>query len=143
MTTRQLIEERRLIKDEALHEFAADVGDCDPVVVRGGGTQSDVGGSPQSDAQEVQAPTGIVDFRPDEMTVCVRAGTTVAELHATLAEAGQRHRPARRVWSVWFGFVDGRGERSLSGARRLPDSETDISVTRCYNSGMWPPMVNS
>ena len=26
MTTRQLIEERRLIKDEALHEFAADVG---------------------------------------------------------------------------------------------------------------------
>ena len=30
MTTRQLIEERRTIKDEALHEFAADVGDCDP-----------------------------------------------------------------------------------------------------------------
>ncbi len=90
MTTRQLIEERRLIKDEALHEFASDVGDCDPVVVRGGGTQSDVGGSPQSDAQEVHAPAGIVDFRLDEMTVCVRAGTTVAELHTTLAEAGQR-----------------------------------------------------
>ena len=90
MTTRQLIEERRLIKDEALHEFAADVGDCDPVVVRGGGTQSNVGGSPRSDAREVRAPTGIVDFRPDEMTVCVRAGTTVAELHTTLAEAGQR-----------------------------------------------------
>ena len=90
MTVRSLIEARRAIDDPALHEFAADVGAVDPVVVRGGGTQWHVGGGPGSDAREVRAPSGIVKFRPDEMTVCVRAGTTVADLHAALAEYGQR-----------------------------------------------------
>lgn len=87
---RNLIEARRAIDDPALYEFAEAVGAADPVVVRGGGTQWDVGGSPQSGAREVRAPSGIVKFRPDEMTVCVRAGTTVADLHAALAEHGQR-----------------------------------------------------
>lgn len=36
------------------------------------------------------APSGIVSYTPDEMTVTVRAGTTVEALHAELAAAGQR-----------------------------------------------------
>ncbi len=80
----------RVIDDEALLAFAAEIGPRDPVVVRGGGTQWDVGGAPNSDVREARAPSGIVEHRPDEMTVCVRAGTTVAELHAALAEHGQR-----------------------------------------------------
>ena len=90
MTVRSLIEARRAIDDPALHEFAAAIGAVAPVVVRGGGTQWDVGGSSQNDPREVRAPSGIVKFQPDEMTVCVRAGTTVADLHAALAEHGQR-----------------------------------------------------
>ena len=79
-----------VIDDEALLGFAAEIGPTGPVVVRGGGTQWHVGGAPRRDAREVRAPSGIVEFGPDEMTVCVRAGTTVAELHSALAEHGQR-----------------------------------------------------
>lgn len=74
---------------EPLKAFAAEVGAKDPVVPVGGRTQWDVGGAPSPDAREVRPPAGIVDFTPAEMTVRVRAGTTVAELDAALAEAGQ------------------------------------------------------
>ena len=40
-------------------------------------------------AREVRAPAGIVEIEPAEMTVRVRAGTTVAELDAALGGAGQ------------------------------------------------------
>ncbi|MDE0066560.1 MAG: FAD-binding protein [Acidimicrobiaceae bacterium] len=79
-----------VIDDAALLAFAAEIGSTGPVMVRGGGTRWHVGGAPHSDSREVRAPTGIVEYRPEEMTVCVRAGTTVAELHAVLAEHGQR-----------------------------------------------------
>ena len=97
-----------VIDDEALLGFAAEIGPRDPVVVRGGGTQWEVGGCPRSDAREVRAPSGIVKFRPDDMTVCARAGTTVAELHAALAEHGQR-----TALPDGFGLPDGSG---LSGS---------------------------
>lgn len=90
MTARSLIEARRVIADPALHAFAAEIGRVDPISVRGGGTQWGLGGMPHDGAREVRAPSGIVSFRADEMTVCVRAGTTVADLHAALAEQGQR-----------------------------------------------------
>ncbi len=93
-----------VIDDEALLAFAAEIGPRDPVVVRGGGTQWDVGGAPNGDVREVRAPSGIVEYRPDEMTVCVRAGTTVAELHAALAEHGQR-----TALSDGSGLPDGSG----------------------------------
>src|SRR5436853_5867135 len=72
-----------------LEAFAAEVGDSGPVTCVGGRTQWDVGGAVSSEAREVRAPTGVVTFEPAEMTVRVRAGTTVAELEATLAEGGQ------------------------------------------------------
>ena len=81
---------RAEIDDEALHSFAAEVGPDGAVVVRGGGTQWEVGGSPSADAREVRPPVGIVELRPDEMTAHVRAGTPVEELHTALAEVGQR-----------------------------------------------------
>ena len=37
----------------------------------------------------VAAPLGIVEFQPDEMTVRVRAGTTIEDLSAAVAEHGQ------------------------------------------------------
>jgi glycolate oxidase FAD binding subunit len=75
----------------ALDAFAAEVGgvDAGPVVGVGGRTQFDVGGEVSGVAREVRAPAGIVEFEPAEMTVRVRAGTTVVELDNALAEHGQ------------------------------------------------------
>jgi FAD/FMN-containing dehydrogenase len=72
-----------------LKGFAAEVGTEGPVVVVGGRTQWEVGGPPDLQAREVKAPSGIATFDPAEMTVRVQAGTTVAELDATLGEHGQ------------------------------------------------------
>ena len=76
--------------DEALIAFAAEVGAEGPVCVRGGGTRWSLGGEVAPETREVAAPAGIVAFEPAEMTVRVRAGTPVAELHSALADAGQR-----------------------------------------------------
>jgi glycolate oxidase FAD binding subunit len=74
-----------------LQEFASEVGgvDAGPVVAVGGRTQFDVGGAVDESAREVRAPAGVVEHEPAEMTVRVRAGTTVAELDAVLGEHGQ------------------------------------------------------
>src|SRR5687768_16267142 len=69
--------------------FAKEVGDHAPVTCVGGRTQWEVGGSVASDAREVRAPSGVFTFYPAEMTVRVRAGTTVAELSYALAAGGQ------------------------------------------------------
>lgn len=75
--------------DRALHEFAALVGADDPIAVEGNRTRWHLGGPLDESARLVTAPAGIVDYQPSEMVVTVRAGTTVAELHETLAAAGQ------------------------------------------------------
>ncbi len=76
--------------DEALIAFAAEVGPDGPVCVRGGGTRWRLGGEAAPGTRQVQAPAGVVAFEPAEMTVRVRAGTPVAELHRELAAGGQR-----------------------------------------------------
>ena len=73
----------------ALDVFAAEVGDTDPVAPVGGRTHWDIGGVVDPAARPVRAPAGIVAHQPEEMIVRVRAGTTVAELDAALAERGQ------------------------------------------------------
>jgi FAD/FMN-containing dehydrogenase len=73
--------------------FAAEVGppDAGPVVAVGGRTQWDVGGAvdPGVGAREVRPPAGLVSVEAADMTVRVRAGTTVDDLDAALAEVGQ------------------------------------------------------
>ena len=76
--------------DAALLAFAREVGDDGPVSVRGAGTRWELGGPSAAGTRTLGAPTGIVAFAPEEMTVRVRAGTPVAELHAELARRGQR-----------------------------------------------------
>ena len=71
-----------------LTAFRNEVGESDPVCVRGGGTHWEVGGD-DAGVRSVAAPTGIEAFEPAEMTVTVGAGTTVATLSAALAESGQ------------------------------------------------------
>lgn len=76
--------------DPVLADFAAEVGDEGPVAVVGGRTRWHVGGESTDGTRLLVAPSGIVDYSPAEMTVTVRAGTTVTELHQALAAHGQR-----------------------------------------------------
>ena len=99
--------------DEAVRDFAAEVGSTDPVCVRGGGTRWDLGGDPSPGTREVAAPAGIVAFEPAEMTVRVRAGTPVAELHGELAVSGQRTALPERAGGTVGGALMA-GESSLA-----------------------------
>ncbi|HEX2850198.1 MAG TPA: FAD-binding protein [Acidimicrobiales bacterium] len=73
----------------AVAAFAAEVGRQGPVAVVGARTQWHVGGPLDPAAREVRAPAGIVEYEPAEMVVRCGAGTSVAELAAALAGAGQ------------------------------------------------------
>ena len=76
--------------DPVLHQFAELVGTEGPVAIQGSGTRWALGGPVDHDARLVSAPSGVAEYVPAEMTVTVRAGTTVEDLHETLAESGQR-----------------------------------------------------
>ena len=72
-----------------LSGFAAEIGSTGPVAVAGGRTDWEVGGSLEAGTRVLAAPAGVVDHEASEMTVRVGAGTTVEELDAELAGAGQ------------------------------------------------------
>ncbi len=82
----------RVVRDPQLLAFAELVGGTEdgPVAVEGGRTQWSVGGPADPGVRLVRAPAGVVSFEPAEMTVQVRAGTTLAQLDAVLGEAGQQ-----------------------------------------------------
>ena len=67
--------------DHALEEFAAEVGPVGPIAIQGGKTRWDANGVPTPEARVLSAPTGIVTYKPEEMIVTARAGTTVEDLH--------------------------------------------------------------
>ncbi|HEX2038926.1 MAG TPA: FAD-binding protein [Acidimicrobiales bacterium] len=101
------------------------VGADGVVVPVGGGTHWE----PTGEGRRVRAPAGVVSYEPAEMTVRVRAGTTVAELDAVLAEHGQMVPldpvdPARAT-------VGGVLAEGVSGIRRLrwgPVRDTVLEV---------------
>ncbi len=82
----------RVVRDPVLLAFAKSVGGVTdgPVAVEGGRTQWEAGGASEAGTRLVAAPTGVVAFEPAEMTVQVRAGTSLANLDDILAAAGQR-----------------------------------------------------
>jgi glycolate oxidase FAD binding subunit len=96
--------------DPVLAAFADEVGRDDPVAVEGARTRWDLGGRPSPGVRLVRAPTGIVDHQPEEMTVTVRAGTPVAELHAVLAERGQRTALPERGGTVGGALAAGEND---------------------------------
>ena len=78
------------ITDPVLETFAAEIEGGDPITIVGNRTRWSTGGTLIQPCREVRPPGGIVGYEPEEMTVTVRAGTPVAELHDALAAAGQR-----------------------------------------------------
>jgi len=69
------------IKDAAAHRT--------PLRIRGTGSKDFYGETPTGALLDASALTGITSYEPTELVVTVRAGTTLAELEATLAEKGQ------------------------------------------------------
>ena len=57
--------------------------------IRGGGTKAWYGEAPQGAPLDVTGLRGISSYEPTELVVTVRAGTSLAELEAALAEKGQ------------------------------------------------------
>ena len=76
--------------DPVLLAFAEEVGTEGPITVAGTKSRWTVGGDVEADTRVVSAPSGVVSYAAEEMTVVVRAGTTMEELNGTLAADGQR-----------------------------------------------------
>ncbi len=112
--------------DEALLAFAADVGTTDPIAVEGGGTRWQTGGVLHESARLISAPTGIVEYRPEEMVVTVRAGTAVSELHARLGEAGQRSALPERGGTVGGAIAIGENRLDLLGRGAVRDAVLQV-----------------
>jgi len=93
--------------DPVLDEFAQEVGSEGGVAIAGNRTRWSFGGTPDAAARVVAAPRGVVDYKPEEMTVTVRAGTSVADLHSELAQAGQRTALPERGGTVGGAFAVG------------------------------------
>lgn len=116
------VEPTLAIDDPVLSAFAEEVGDTSPVAVLGGQTRWDLGGAPVDDPYLVRAPTGIVDYKPEEMTVKVRAGTSVADLHAALAEKGQRTALPERGGTIGGALAVGENDVCALGRGRVRES---------------------
>jgi glycolate oxidase FAD binding subunit len=95
------------VVDPVLLSFGAEVGSVGPVTVVGGRTRWELGGTATPGTRELTAPAGIVNYTPAEMTVVVRAGTTVTELHHELALRGQRTALPERGGTVGGAVVVG------------------------------------
>jgi glycolate oxidase FAD binding subunit len=113
--------------DDALLAFAAEVGEVDPVAVAGGRTCWDVGGELAQGTRVLAAPAGVLDHQPEEMTVKVRAGTTVADLHETLACAGQRTGLPERGGTVGGALAVGHNDLGVLVRGRVRDALLQVT----------------
>lgn len=112
--------------DPVLFDFAALVGDADPISVRGNGTRWHVGGALADAARVVEAPAGIVDYQPSEMIVVVRAGTPVAALHAALVAAGQTSALPDRGGTVGGAIAVGENRLDRLGRGSVRDAVLQV-----------------
>lgn len=112
--------------DPVLLDFAALVGDADPISVRGNGTRWHVGGALADAARVVEAPAGIVDYQPSEMIVVVRAGTPVAALHAALVAAGQTSALPDRGGTVGGAIAVGENRLDRLGRGSVRDAVLQV-----------------
>jgi glycolate oxidase FAD binding subunit len=99
--------------ERAVADAVAAAARVDPT---GAGTHREVGGPPPADAVPVRAPSGVVRYEPADLTVCVAAGTTVAELQSVLGAEGQECALDPRDPAATVGGTLASG---LSGMRRL------------------------
>jgi FAD/FMN-containing dehydrogenase len=101
--------------DALVHEFAAEVGTTDAVAVVGLQSKWTVGGTLSEGTRLVSAPSGVLEYQPDEMTVRVRAGTSVAELEAAIGTGGQRTALASGEGTVGGALAVGQNDLCVLG----------------------------
>lgn len=114
------------VRDRVLLDFAAEVGESGSVAVEGGRTRWTLGGPAAEGTRLVRAPTGIVDYVPDEMTVQVRCGTPVAELHSALGEKGQRTGLPERGGTVGGALAVGENSLHVLGRGRVREAALQV-----------------
>ena len=114
------------VTDQVLLDFAAEVGESGPVAVEGNRTRWALGGPGTAGTRLINAPTGVVNYVPDEMTVQVRCGTTVEELHALLAEKGQRTGLPERGGSVGGALAVGENSLHVLGRGRVREAALQV-----------------
>ncbi len=112
--------------DVQIQEFAAAIGDCEPIAIEGNRTRWSLGGDLQPDVRTLTAPRGIAEYTPAEMTVQVGCGTLVSELHDELAKAGQRTALPERGGTVGGAVVVGQNHICMLGRGRLRDSVLNV-----------------
>jgi FAD/FMN-containing dehydrogenase len=112
--------------DSMVADFAAEVGDDGAVAVEGERTRWEAGGLVRADARVLRAPAGIISYQPDEMTVRVRAGTTVEMLHTELAAAGQRTALPERGGTVGGALMVGENGPFVLGRGPLRNSVLQV-----------------
>ena len=110
----------------ALVAFAAEVGTEGPVAAEGCRTRWDVGGPLAPGTRLVRAPSGILEHKPEEMTVRVLAGTRVDELHGELGARGQRTALPRRGGTVGGALAVGENDVSVLGRGRVRDAPLQV-----------------
>ncbi len=113
-------------QDPVLADFVEEVGLEEPVAVRGGGTRQHVGGQPHLSVRHITAPAGVVQYQPSEMTVTVRAGTTVADLHDELADSGQRSALPERGGTVGGAVSVAENDLNVLSRGRVRDAVLQV-----------------
>lgn len=114
------------VDDTVLTDFAAEVGDEGPVAVVGARTRWELGGPSAAGTRELAAPRGIVDYKPEEMIVRVRVGTSVAELDAALAQHGQRSALPDRGGTVGGALAVGENDHRALGRGLLRNAVLQV-----------------
>ena len=78
------------LRPDAVEEAQEALRAHERVLPRGGGTKPALSSPPEGTATlDVAGLTGIEDYDPEELTFTARAGTSLAEIEAALAENGQ------------------------------------------------------
>ena len=97
------------------------------VVLRSGGTRLSIGDAPDryDVSLDLSGLAGVVEYEPDDLVITVRAGTTLSELGAILAEHGQR-------WPVEAGLP----ERATVGGT-IASAATGPSRLRYFHPRDW------
>jgi glycolate oxidase FAD binding subunit len=75
--------------DQLIERVRAAATDASPLCIRGGGTKDFYGGALVGDPLDTNSLSGITSYEPSELVITALAGTTLAEIEATLAERNQ------------------------------------------------------
>lgn len=115
-----------LTADAVLVAFAEEVGAHGPITIAGARTRWQRGGALTAGTRIVHAPAGVVWHQPEEMTVCVRAGTPVAELADALAARGQRCALPERGGTVGGAIAVGENHLDVLGRGTVRASVLEV-----------------